>query len=558
MSWWQRIGGPSGITFLGWLLLSPISIFFTVEVVPEGYLEGWSRPAGYLLGTISHLATGLVLLLGRLAFLRDVSEKPRPVATILIMGAAGLTRGVATAYLLEALSITANADYLDRMASGAALIIIWFSAIAVVVDSRKRYRYSYLELSELVERQRLLKERGHEILSGRERELVSQVRQTLQEALRVGAKTSDIHNAVEELVRPLSHSIAKSRPQLEAEATTPRIRIRFWPIAHSAFAKTPYSFGPVIFVSVLGTLYSKLWQLGVIGLIDSVLSALFIWLFFSLGARLKKYGWWTWLFWLMAGLASGLTTGMFTGINPLENPSPAIYLSLNVLIPAVMVAFLKAYDYQAESNLSALKEILDSVHWETVALQQQAWVQQKRIARFVHSDLQARIRAFALRLDISGSDPKPEDIEELRAECEKSLALGGEYQDFEKFIAELQDLWEGVVMIGFEADELVRGSVAGDPFTQIALVEIVREGVSNAVKHGRASQVRVRLTEIHQGERSNIEVEIVDNGAAIAEKGAGLGSEVLDELSVSWQLTESPNGAALHAVLPVREALAVS
>lgn len=557
MSWWQRIGGPNGITLLGWLILSPISIVFTVEVVPEGYLEGWSRPAGYLLGTISHLATGLVLLLGRLLFLRDVATKPRPLSTVLIMGAAGLTRGVTTAYLLEAFEITARADYLDRMASGAALIIIWFTAIAVVVDSRKRYRSSYFELSEQVEKQRLLRERGSEILSEREQKLLSQVRQTLQEALRVGAKTVDIHNAVEQLVRPLSHTIAQSRPHLEAEAGKPKIRIRFWPIARSAFVKTPYSFGPVIFVSVLGTLYSKLWQLGIFGLIDSVLSALFIWLFFSLGKKANKYGLWASLFWLLAGLSSGLTTGLFTGINPLVNPSPVIYLSLNVLIPAIMVAFLKAYDYQAESNLGALQEILQSVQWETVALQQQAWVQQKRIARFVHSDLQARIRAFALRLDFAESDPKPQDIEELRAECETSLALGGEYQDFERFLAELQDLWEGVVEINFAAHDSVRKLIASDPFTQIALVEIVREGVSNAVKHGRATKVTVNLTETRHGDLSNIQVEIADNGSASLEKGRGLGSEVLGELTTEWNLSKSPSGAILSAVVPVRQSILV-
>lgn len=557
MSWWQRIGGPNGITFLGWILLSPISVLFTAEVVPEGYLQGWSRVDGYLLGTISHLATGLVLLLGKLTLLRRVRDNPKPLVTVLVMGAAGLTRGFTTAFGLEFFEITARADYSDRMASGAALIIIWFVAIGIVVDSRQGYRRGYQELSEKLDEQRELREKGSKILSEREQVLISQVRETLNEALRVGSRAVDIHEAVDSLVRPLSHNLSQARPVLVASVSKPKVRIRFWPIAKTAFVSTPYSFGPVIFVAVLGTFYSKLWQLGFWGVVDSALSALFIWFFFALGQRLNKFGWWAWLFWFAAGFASGLTTGLFSGIDPLVNSLPVLYLALNVVASAIMVALLRAYDFEAEKNLESLRKAIDAVHWETVALQQQAWVQQKRIARFVHSDLQARIRAFALRLEFSGNEPRPEDIEELRMECEANLALGGEYQDFEKFIVELQDLWEGVIDIKLVVDETISEQLADDAFTQIALVEIVREAVTNSVKHGRASKVEISLRSLDFTDQHSIDLRVMDNGTAQAPKPAGLGSEVLSELTLEWSLEKSETGATLSALVPLRQRLLV-
>lgn len=553
MSWWQRIGGPNGITLFGWLLLSPISIFFTVEVVPEGYLEGWSRLDGYLLGTLSHLVTGLVLLVGKEVVGRLPGDQPKPLAIVAVMGLAGASRGLVTAFSLEAFSITANADYLDRIASGAALIIIWFTAVAVVVDSRQRYRDSYARLSEKLEQQRLLRERGSSILAEREQSLLEQVRQTLQESLRVGSKTDDIHNAVDQLVRPLSHNLAQSRPVVSIPKASPKRRISLWPIARSAFEQTPYSFGPVIFVAVLGTFYSKLWQFGLLGVLDSLVSALFIWFFFALGQRLEKFGWWTWLFWFAAGLSSGLATGLVSGVNPLENPMPAFYLSLNVVIPAVMVAFLRAYDFQAELNLAALEHSIEAVQWETAALRQQAWVQQKRIARFVHSDLQARIRAFALRLELSGNQPREADIEELRNECETNLALGGEYQDFAKFITELQELWDGVSSIELKATDRVMDLLRRDRFTQIALVEIVREAVSNSVKHGRADRISVELEADQSAGLGNIQVVVKDNGKSSGDETAGLGSQVLQELTLGWELTKGPSGATLKAEVPIRQ-----
>ena len=558
MSWWQRIGGPTGITLQGWLLLAPISIIFTVEVVPEGYLEGWSRLDGYIVGTASHLATGLVLLLGKWLVSTLPSGGIGPVATVVVMAVAGATRGLTTAYLLELFQITAQADYLDRIASGAALIVIWFTAIAVVVDSRKRYRTSFAELTDRVEQQRQLRERGSEILAEREQQLLDQVRNTLREALRVGSKTDEIHNAVDQLVRPLAHQMDQNHPILPEQKAKPKVRIKFWPIARSAFTKTPFSAGPVIFVSVAGTLYSKLWQLGFLGFVDSVLSALLIWSFFALGRKLKLYGWGVWVIWLAAGISSGLLTGLFTGVDPFVNPVPAFYLSVNVVIPAIMVAFLKAYDYQAESNLAALREILESVQWETVALRQQGWVQQKRIARFVHSDLQARLRAFALRLEFSGSEPRAEDIEALRNECEASLALGGDYQDFGKFITELRALWEGVVQIDFEADPDAMQVLVEDGFAQIAMVEIVREAVSNSVKHGRADQVQISISQEQAADRSTLVLTVKDNGAAKKEKTAGLGSKVLSELTLDWNLTKSESGAVLEARVPVRQLEPVS
>lgn len=554
MNWWQRLGGPSGITFLGWILLSPISILFTAEFVPEGYLEGWSSFDGYLIGTISHLATGLVLLLGKLGIARLPELAPRPLITVLVMGLAGLTRGFATSFGLEYFGITATADYQDRMAAGAVLIIIWFSSIAIVLDSRTRHRLGFQELSEQLQRQRLLAERGRALLAEREQSLIEQVRMTLNDALRVGSKTEDIHDAVDQLVRPLAHQLSESRPELTESTKMPRVRIRFWPISRAAFRSTPFNYVPVIFVSVLGTLYSKLWQLGLLGVLDSVLSAMFIWFFFSLGAKLRLFGWWAWLPWIAAGLASGLTTGILGGENPLANPLSVFFvpLALNVIMPALMVAFLSAYEFESRENLKSLRGIVDAVQWETVALQQQAWVQQKRIARFVHSDLQARIRSFALRLDLAARQPSESDIDRLRTECQASLTVGGEYQDFEKFILELRDLWDGVVDIELSADAQSRDWLAGDSFAQIAMVEIVREAVTNAVRHGRATSVAIGFAAVDSGVGPSLELTVGDNGTSPAEGNSGLGSQIIGELTLSWNLEKNEHGALLRARLPIR------
>ena len=111
MKYWLRMGGPNGITFRAWILISPVSIIFTWVVLPEGYAPTANMWNGFLVGLLAHIVTGLVLLLGKYTVLRNVAKKPRPATSLVVFALAGAARGWSVAYLLEIFAVTEKADY---------------------------------------------------------------------------------------------------------------------------------------------------------------------------------------------------------------------------------------------------------------------------------------------------------------------------------------------------------------------------------------------------------------------------------------------------------------
>lgn len=550
----NRIGGPNGITWPAWLVLAPISIFLTQQVVPEGLQESPVPAAGLLVGTIGHLVVGLVLLLGKSLFLRSASSKPRPITTLLIMAIAGIARGFSVSYSLELFGLVDSADYFERMRSGAVLIIIWFSVAALVIDSRSSYRASYQSLYDAIESQLATRQQGEELIQKARNSILEQIKATLRSALVSGASSRDLHNAVDELVRPLSHRLALETQSLVTAPTSTKRRIRVRPVIRSAFSET--AFNPLITaaMSIFGTVTSLLWTEGPIALVGVTIDFFVIVGILELAQRLKIRGPFVLVAWFVAGFASAAASDLVTNPSPWSSLQLLLYLSVNVMVPAALFAFLAAYQKQAQSNLGLLRENLALLELETHALSQSLWIERKRLARFVHSELQSRLRAFALRLEFEGKEPTAEQMSQLRAECEAALVFDDEAQSFERFIEAQRELWAGVTDIQLETEPQVLDLLSSDRYACSTAIELVREGITNAVKHGKAGHIKVLLsTDLNVDRLTELRIEVRNDGEPLQKGPSGLGSSILSELAPSYTLTSDGNETVLRMSVVIRQ-----
>ena len=551
------MGGPNGITLTAWLLLAPIAIFLTPAFVPEGYLPGANPWLGVLVGLIAHLVTGAVLLVARYTILRNTHKKSRPITTLSVFALAGTARGYSVAWGLEVFGITAQADYVDRMRAGAVIILIWFAVSAVMVDGIRNYRKSYAELTENFERVQLLREQGAEKLKGTQQELTEQIRSTISEALRAGSSSSDIHRAVDALVRPLSHRIQLVNEQLDLEVNAPKRRLRLGPVIRTAINEVPFNPLWVILMSVLGTLYSRLWQIGPSALIDSVAIVAVISVFFLAARRLGLKGAWTLPVWTLTGMTVAAVPNLIAGSLGASNISDLILLSLNVVVPAAIVSFIGAFDRESDRNLERLKDAVSMLQWQSSSFEQREWVQRQRISRFVHSELQSRLRAFALRMDFANRAPTENELEQLKAECDSSLLAESRQQDFDLFVEDIRQLWEGVLSISVKAEEEALRLLALDPYCSAAAIEVVREALSNAVRHGKATTAELHISMTEAGSKL-LKIEVLDNGALAESIHPGLGFATMQELSRDFAIEAGEHGTRLSATLPLSPELAVA
>jgi signal transduction histidine kinase len=550
------MGGPFGITWLAWLVLAPISIFFTIEVVPEGYAPGYSQLTGYWIGLLGHVVTGAVLLIGKLTLFRNVDSKPRPILMLVWFASAGLARGAAVAWMFGEWGITETPDYFERMRSGAVLVLVWFAVSAVMVDGYYSYKNSFFELTEKLEHQKALRDRGATELKQRIDGLVEQIRVTLADALRVGSSSRDIHQAVDELVRPLAHGLEQKSKVLAQSAGRVRRRIKPGPIVRTALYETPYNPGWTALMAVVGSISSRLWQAGWLGILDSAVNALVIWAVFSIAKKLRLVGPVVPVVWFITGLASSFM-GQLVSIGTPTFSSSLVYLSVNVFAPALIVALIGAFDRNANANLDALRKVLSELEWETAALEQRVWVEQRRLARFVHSELQSRLRAFALRMDLAERMPTADEISELRMQCQSALLVGSEQREFLLFQSDIQELWGGLIDIRFHANSTSMAALQDDPYATAAAIEICREGIGNAAKHSKAKVIDINI-QSSGGRNGQLDIEIVNDGSSAIGGEQGFGLRTIAELASDWSLSKRGSETVLHAKIPIQLAAQIS
>ena len=107
--------------------------------------------------------------------------------------------------------------------------------------------------------------------------------------------------------------------------------------------------------------------------------------------------------------------------------------------------------------------------------------------------------------------------------------------------------WRGFVTIDLELD------VADDRLSQPLqdrIAQAVAEAVNNAVRHGRAEQVQVRLV---AGEGSMLRLEVEDDGIGPVGRPAGLGSRLFHALSLgAWDLSAREEGGS-RLVVPIAQ-----
>jgi len=81
---------------------------------------------------------------------------------------------------------------------------------------------------------------------------------------------------------------------------------------------------------------------------------------------------------------------------------------------------------------------------------------------------------------------------------------------------------------------------------------VVEEGLSNAIRHGGAKQIEVRVTGGQPGSAfgaDGVVVVIEDNGNGPGGGEPGLGSSLLDSVSQTWELEATGSGARLSVVM---------
>jgi nitrate/nitrite-specific signal transduction histidine kinase len=107
----------------------------------------------------------------------------------------------------------------------------------------------------------------------------------------------------------------------------------------------------------------------------------------------------------------------------------------------------------------------------------------------------------------------------------------------------IQKTWGGIVKIKVDLKSVSAQQVLVDPWGGVIANEIIKEAVSNSVKHGKADLIKVSF---EQPKLGFVEIIVQDNGRGLSSRSsAGLGSQILDETAFPWSLENQPTGGTI-------------
>jgi signal transduction histidine kinase len=516
-----------------------------------------------MVSTGGYLATIAVLLIAR-RLLVGRQEKSRPGYVLAAFLVAGFARGV----VILALDVSTGqhnvGEELFRLLGGPIFTFVTLTLSAVLASNYQRHRESLAALAD--ERYRLqIRSAGIRAKVQIQREeLLEKVRSLLDPAIaKIQASlsgtssteaVSSLRSTVDDVVRPLSIEVAEASDELEAESGKAEIREKA-PIPKTIFLGeflVPLWAGFITSIVLVPVAF--LFETPLNSLL--ILLAIFFSMFLGLGLIQKltiKLPVPPVLASVVIPLLNAASLTTFYLIAPAMSWAVSTEQIHALLLFGLSVGGTTFAAQFAQLQRKATTEKLVAVNLQleilNASLRQELWLNRRRTASVLHGPVQAALFASAMKLS---QEQKP--TPELVAEVERDIAAALEKlsnpsnlegENVSEVLNQIVEIWSDAAQISIEIPEALQTAITKAPLTSEALIEISREFITNAIKHGKASKVSLKVSRL---DGARIAIEVVDDGQGLP-PGAkpGFGSKLLSELSLVWRQTRVGDSTMSYA-----------
>ena len=505
----------------------------------------------------------LAMLVVPVAVRLFLSNKRLPAVTYaLIFLAAGTLRGITIYAVGREAGVIGPQEWGYRLLGSPMFVFVTLSLVTVLVSNsvRATQELETLETSRLLLEKRLSSMRGeisrlNAEVAGRVSGLISPVIQQLMQNLK-GAKSAEIgkevqalRSTVDDIVRPLSLDIAQSSGELsDTEVARAKVSLRqdfsfsekiqpskmllpFWSSVLITLVSTPAALVFYLQEAVLALAIFAVVTYVVLELVSLVLRSVSVSTVAALAIQVVAFS--------ISGITSSVTIAMAnlpSGSYPVGR-----IVTLSIII-GVGVFIGQLRQTQRVITQIAAREVNAQLELLNSQARRELWLNRRRIATVLHGPVQAALYASAMRL-AQAARPTKKLIQTVNADLESALEVlkfdSLEAPDLKSVLAQIGEVWSGNCEIYLGVSKNVYQITKKNALLSEAVVEVLREGISNAIKHGQATEIDVEA----KVSGKLIELSIVNNGKAPVNKaGNGFGSKLYDELTLAWQLSETADG----------------
>lgn len=533
----------------GRAFLDPVALAFMLplmlasSLLTANYSGNFQALIGWLIANFTAFAVCAVVVffLIRIPF-RNRAIEPIPILLVAAIGALlGLIKGTVTAYVAWRLGFFVDFEqhFISRISQTTLVGLVSIPALAVVGD----FRFLYQE-----ERDRLVLHKVRHALekSDTDDDLTNEEQQAvlidfITEAKRIVIQGSSIEAAslirsiIDKNLRPLSHKLWNIESS-KIENYDFSALVRFG-LKHFPFMVRPLIivYAPISFLFLLPnygflkSLGSTLIVVGAIAVTYAIANLL----------KPKKSRVTVWLFCLVNGFCTALvmvSPAMAFGQDA-TTWNARIWLSTFILI--CEIGFVNSFISAIIANHTVNQRQLDSfANSGAIA----ADIANRELANFLHGNVQNRLLAIALMIESNHGERAKilsefERIEDLIHDGFTSQGIFNNSSIAEAF-ENLRQRWSGFVSIEFK----LSGSLEFSGGLGGAIVQLVNEGITNAVRHGLARNIQIYLSQTDK----NVEIVVIDDGMGPKQGPKGLGGAYFNSVAKNgWSLKPGDDGGSI-------------
>ncbi len=547
-----------------------VTLFLT-DIGYEGQRNFGVFPLLFLFSPIS-IAAFLIVFLGLFLVVNKMqSNGVKAFAIVVITAIAAAAKSLVLMLLLHQENFAVNLQ--QRIAGDLTIAILYILIAAAIFNAYNNHLQVVAELNRVTARlleqknttiavadevEAELQKRANSSL-GSELDKIASSNEKVMDPVESAALKIQIQALVRNQVRPLSRELQARvqilrsivPPELEPSKSRNLWKLKVVPKLDSSFVASYVIAMPNIFFTILSK--ADFWSSLIVLWISISYPILGRLIQFALpGKRISVSN--ALNIPAVASLAAYLPTGIAIYILGLQYPLVGLttFTAGGVLMfTAICSTAWFALQRTRDENAAEIQKVNTEIKHELDLLDQAVWVAQRKWSYIIHGTVQGALTVASSRLEMSA---KPDEKLKLavRADIERAKTVLSSPPNFDRplkeLLGEIVDTWQGVCDVEYQIAPSAQQALEKSKTSTTCLIEILKELVSNASRHGGASKFWLNAYLNSEGDLS---IVAGNNGKVMSgELSTGLGFEMITKLTKNWSLTGTASGS-FSAILPM-------